>query len=440
MSYDLRIVQLRYTKAQFEATNPTVLDGQLCVETDSGVYTVGAGTYMSIRGNATLSAQERVSADDVWNAMNLNDGRDESGGATDPTPFIYVTAGDGATGIYEYQFENEGKDCYVLLGATASAASLLNCVVWSDGGGGAKWNITDATGEVLFTSDDDVATPDLATTWELDQGTGMLPSIEGYPGPTLDEMLQQIAEKQTRPALRTGSTIAFDGDAIYNSVTAPSSGSVTLDLSGATPCSVVAYFNHASEPSWPSGVEAVGAWNNSALNIVEFIYQDSSNISASINSDAAVSTTNGGWPRIDKAVTEPRTSSTTLTADTDLQFSMVANGKYQVRCKLWGGVSGTGPGWKYGFTGPASPTLVRASGHHLSSVATPPTNYTQNAYETTGKVFPSSAAGLHSVDLDLYIENGANAGNFQITWAQNASSGTAASMGRGSFVEYVRVA
>ncbi len=192
MSYDLRIVQLRYTKTQFEATNPTVSDGQLCVETDSGVYTVGAGAYMSIRGNATLSAQERVSADDVWNAMALADDRDSGG---DPAPFIYVTAGDDATGIYRYQFMNEGKRCYVLLGATASAASLLNCVVWADGGGGAKWNVTDETGEVLYTSASDVATPDLATGWTLDQGTGPLPSIAGYPGPTVQDVLEQVAAK-----------------------------------------------------------------------------------------------------------------------------------------------------------------------------------------------------------------------------------------------------
>lgn len=68
MSYDLTIPQLRYTKAQFEALNPTPQMGQLCIETDTETYTVGMGaaTYLSIRGNASLSAEERTSADDVW--------------------------------------------------------------------------------------------------------------------------------------------------------------------------------------------------------------------------------------------------------------------------------------------------------------------------------------------------------------------------------------
>ena len=242
-------------------------------------------------------------------------------------------------------------------------------------------------------------------------------------------------------AIRTGATIAFDAPAIYNTPTSPSSGTVTLDLSGAVAgTEVVACFNHASEPSWPSGVSAVGTWNNSALNIVRFTYIDSSNIVAVIVSDAATSsTTNGGWPRVVKTVTESRTSTTTLTADTDLRVTMGANKKYLMRATVYFGVAGTGPGLKYGFTGPASPTLVRATGTHTSATATPPANFAQNAYETTGKVFPSSAAGLHVAQLEFYIENGANAGDFVITWAQNASSGTASNSGRGSFIEYVEL-
>ncbi len=242
-------------------------------------------------------------------------------------------------------------------------------------------------------------------------------------------------------AQRTGATIAFDSPAIYNTPTSPSSAAVSLDLTGAVAgTEVVAFFNHATEPSWPSGVTAVGSWNNSALNMVRFLYQDSSNISAVIVSDAATSpTTNGGWPRITKTTTESRTSTTTLTADTDLRVTMGPNKKYLIRGRLWGGVAGTGPGLKYGFTGPASPTLVRASAAHTSATATPPANYAQSAYETTGKVFPSSAAGLHVIDIELYIENGANSGDFTITWAQNTSSATASNMGRGSYLEYVEL-
>jgi hypothetical protein len=53
MAYDLSKAQLRFTKEQFKATNPTPAADVLCVETDSNVYTTGDGTsaYLTIRGN-----------------------------------------------------------------------------------------------------------------------------------------------------------------------------------------------------------------------------------------------------------------------------------------------------------------------------------------------------------------------------------------------------
>ncbi len=82
MAYDLSIAQLRYTKAQFQATNPVPAAGALCVETDSDIYATGDGSsrYLSLRGNTALSGSERQSADDVYAAMSVSDGRDDSGG------------------------------------------------------------------------------------------------------------------------------------------------------------------------------------------------------------------------------------------------------------------------------------------------------------------------------------------------------------------------
>ena len=67
MRHDLSILQLRYTKAQFAASNPTPSSGQLCIETDSGTTKVGDGySAYSALTNSTLSGEERTSADDVW--------------------------------------------------------------------------------------------------------------------------------------------------------------------------------------------------------------------------------------------------------------------------------------------------------------------------------------------------------------------------------------
>jgi hypothetical protein len=72
MAYNLTIAQLRYTKAQFTATNPVPLSGQLCIETDTQTAKVGDGStaYASLPV-VPLSGDERRSADDVWAGMNL---------------------------------------------------------------------------------------------------------------------------------------------------------------------------------------------------------------------------------------------------------------------------------------------------------------------------------------------------------------------------------
>lgn len=71
MAHDLTIDQLRYTKNQFVASNPTPLNGQLCVETDTGTCKEGNGTtaYLGLPP-VQLSGEQRRSADDVWAARN----------------------------------------------------------------------------------------------------------------------------------------------------------------------------------------------------------------------------------------------------------------------------------------------------------------------------------------------------------------------------------
>lgn len=68
MPHSLSIAQLRYTKTQFEALNPTPSDGQLCIETDTGVVSLGngSGAYLTIRGNYSLTGEELRSANDVY--------------------------------------------------------------------------------------------------------------------------------------------------------------------------------------------------------------------------------------------------------------------------------------------------------------------------------------------------------------------------------------
>lgn len=77
MTYNLTTPQLRYTRAQFIASNPVPISGQLCIETDSNTSKVGDGsTVYLLLPVRPLSGEERTSADDVWAGMSLSDARD----------------------------------------------------------------------------------------------------------------------------------------------------------------------------------------------------------------------------------------------------------------------------------------------------------------------------------------------------------------------------
>lgn len=144
MAYLLSIAQDRRTKAQFTASNPVLLADQLAIETDSNVATTGDGTtaYLSIRGNTTLSGDDRRSADDVYAGQTLGDGRDEAGG------------GDALTSINL----NVGPAIELRIPLDARWAQILNA--------GAP-----AAGEVEANSDADATAVTSITFHKLDAGT-----------------------------------------------------------------------------------------------------------------------------------------------------------------------------------------------------------------------------------------------------------------------------
>lgn len=85
MSFDLSVLQDRRTATAFSAADPTPLNGQLCIETDTGRAKVGDGsTAYSALSYRALSGDERRSADDVYAAQQLSDARDDAGEAAAP--------------------------------------------------------------------------------------------------------------------------------------------------------------------------------------------------------------------------------------------------------------------------------------------------------------------------------------------------------------------
>ena len=244
-------------------------------------------------------------------------------------------------------------------------------------------------------------------------------------------------ENEGTIALRTGSTIAFDTPAAYNTPSTPTNSAVTFDLSGAVNCEVVAYFDNAAEPTWPANVYNTGLWNNGALNTVRFIYIDASNIGAEINSNNFTGNL-GRWNTVVKTATTTRTSTATLAADPDLVVAMVANKSYRVRGTVVLLTNAT-PDFKYRFTGPASPSAVRIRATHVTGSGTAPTDYFEAAYSAADKVFLVAVTALGHIEFDIYISNGANAGNFAFEWAQNTSDAANTSVWIGSYFDYMQV-
>lgn len=144
------------------------------------------------------------------------------------------------------------------------------------------------------------------------------------------------------------------------------------------------------------------------------------------------------WSTVFKAADTSRASTTALVADPDLKFAMLANTTYRFRACIMFTAGATGDcDWRH--TGPASPTLVRimrqlivAGGTAFSSIAI------DTAY-SSADIAVAGGAGTGEIYLEGIIKNGANAGDFSLTWAQTASDVTATVWLAGSYIDYAKV-
>lgn len=142
------------------------------------------------------------------------------------------------------------------------------------------------------------------------------------------------------------------------------------------------------------------------------------------------------WTTVIKTGSTSRASITSLAADPELKFSLAVNTSYVVRVKVFYDCGAT-EDIKYGFNGPASPSMIRVhraatvpSGTGLSPVST------GTSYDVTGVGVAGSGTQAGFIQLDFLIYNGPNTGFFEITWAQNTSGATNTTVLAGSYVEY----
>lgn len=163
----------------------------------------------------------------------------EDGGGGSPAaesvsvvPFLYLTSGS-LTSIFRYAGISDGKGVWVLSGTPLSPIPNTNKIHWISGEG---WVVLGPENG-YYTSSEDVATPDLVTTWVLTEwGVDPFPSIALYPGPTVQDALEQVAAARPK-AYRA--TIAQNGTgALATYLFESSVGTVTLSRPGAGQCSL----------------------------------------------------------------------------------------------------------------------------------------------------------------------------------------------------------
>lgn len=139
---------------------------------------------------------------------------------------------------------------------------------------------------------------------------------------------------------------------------------------------------------------------------------------------------------IKKTSDQSKSTDTVLANDTALLFTMAANTKYSIRIRIYGVAPAT-PGFKWGLTGPASPTLLLIEQALRAPAATAFTvsGTTGSSYPTNQAVTGNATSHFY-LELDVVVQNGANSATFAFQWAQNASNGSAAIVRAGSYIEY----
>ena len=144
-----------------------------------------------------------------------------------------------------------------------------------------------------------------------------------------------------------------------------------------------------------------------------------------------------GWTTVFKTADTNRTT-TVKSADPNLTFSLEANSQYLIRGLILYTGGGTAD-LSVQFTGPPSPdrVMVRLS-YFLASAQTTQVNVRQTAF-STAQTLDASSSGDSEVYVEAYVDTGANAGTFALSWATASGAGTT-TVKAGSYLEYLKTA
>ncbi len=143
--------------------------------------------------------------------------------------------------------------------------------------------------------------------------------------------------------------------------------------------------------------------------------------------------TGAGHTLVRKTADENVTNSTTLQNDDHLFVAMAANDVWEFEAVVYFTSTSNTPDFKATFTVPTGATIrwyaeFRETDGGTATGALINASATTTAYDMTG----NQSAVMRARGV---VINGANAGNLQMQWAQNASSGTAMTVQSGSFLK-----
>ncbi|MBI2397729.1 MAG: hypothetical protein HYV17_08015 [Xanthomonadales bacterium] len=140
------------------------------------------------------------------------------------------------------------------------------------------------------------------------------------------------------------------------------------------------------------------------------------------------------WVPVLKNATTSRTT-TIKSIDPDLQFAMAANTRYRIRLRILYTGGGTAD-FAFRLTGPTFPTTVVVRGYYfLASANTTDVHYRQTSLQTDLTLDATSSSDVE-IFIDAFVQSGANAGTFGLSWATASGSGTT-SVRIGSYLEYL---
>lgn len=143
------------------------------------------------------------------------------------------------------------------------------------------------------------------------------------------------------------------------------------------------------------------------------------------------------WQRtkITKSTTEQRTSTTTMTSDSALTFSMSANTKYTFRAWIIFEAN-SAPDIKVWYTWPTSPTLAKIQRTHVIPwTPTAQVYWVDDVNTVTTIACTTWSYGI--LEFKWIVHNASNAWTFAFQWAQNTSDANVTQVLAGSYIEYI---